>query len=66
MDGGADTAFAFTQALFGPHDGPRLYLTLSEVVGNLEVMEDEGRVQRRDVEGLERWAPASPATSGLA
>ncbi len=66
MDGGADTAFAFTQALFGPHDGPRLYLTLSEVVGNLEVMEDEGRVQRRDVEGLERWARASPATSGLA
>ena len=58
MDAGADTAFAFTQALFGAHDGPRLYLTLSEVVGNLEVMEDEGRVQRRDVDGIERWARA--------
>jgi glyoxylase-like metal-dependent hydrolase (beta-lactamase superfamily II) len=65
MDGGAETAFAFTQALFGPHDGPRLYLTLSEVVGNLEVMEDEGRVQRRDVECSERWARASPAASRL-
>jgi glyoxylase-like metal-dependent hydrolase (beta-lactamase superfamily II) len=58
MDAGADTAFAFTQVLFGPHDGPRLYLTLSEVVGNLEVMEDEGRVHRRDVDGIERWARA--------
>jgi glyoxylase-like metal-dependent hydrolase (beta-lactamase superfamily II) len=65
MDSGAETAFAFTQALFGSHDGPRLYLTLSEVVGNLEVMEDEGRVQRRDVDGIERWARASPAASRL-
>jgi glyoxylase-like metal-dependent hydrolase (beta-lactamase superfamily II) len=58
MDSGADTAFAFTQSLFGVHGGPRLYLTLSEVVGNLEVMEDEGRIRRRDVEGIERWARA--------
>jgi glyoxylase-like metal-dependent hydrolase (beta-lactamase superfamily II) len=58
MDGGADTAFAFTQALFGVHEAPRLYLTLSEVVGNLEVMEDEGRVRRYDVDGIERWARA--------
>jgi glyoxylase-like metal-dependent hydrolase (beta-lactamase superfamily II) len=56
MDAGADTVFAFTQLLFGAHDGPRLYLTLSEVVGNLEVMEDEGRVRRHDVDGIERWA----------
>jgi glyoxylase-like metal-dependent hydrolase (beta-lactamase superfamily II) len=58
MDAGADTAYAFTQVLFGAHDGPRLYLTLSEVVGNLEVMEDEGRVQRRDADGLEHWVRA--------
>jgi glyoxylase-like metal-dependent hydrolase (beta-lactamase superfamily II) len=58
MDAGADTAYAFTQVLFGAHEGPRLYLTLSEVVGNLEVMEDEGRVRRHDVDGLERWGRA--------
>ncbi len=58
LDGGADTAYALTQSLFGPHDGPRLYLTLSEVVGNLEVMEDAGRVTRGEADGLERWARA--------
>ncbi len=58
MDMGADTAFAFTQSLFGTHGGARLYLTLSEVVGNLEVMEDEGRIRRRDVDGIERWVRA--------
>jgi glyoxylase-like metal-dependent hydrolase (beta-lactamase superfamily II) len=56
LEAGADTAFAMTQVLFGPHEGPRLYLTLSEVVGNLEVMEDEGRVQTSEVDGLVRWA----------
>lgn len=58
LEAGADTPFAMTQALFGPHEGPRLYLTLSEVVGNLEVMEDEGRVRSSEVDGLERWATA--------
>jgi len=58
MDSGVDTAYALTQSLFGPHDGPRLYLTLSEVVGNLEVMEDAGRVQRGEAGGLERWTRA--------
>ena len=53
---GADTAYALTQALFGPHQGPRLYLTLSEVVGNLEVMEEDGRVRRTESAGVERWA----------
>ncbi|MGO9830274.1 MAG: MBL fold metallo-hydrolase [Myxococcaceae bacterium] len=58
MAAGADTTFALTQALFGVHDGPRLYLTISEVVGNLEVLEDEGRVKRGEAGGLERWARA--------
>jgi glyoxylase-like metal-dependent hydrolase (beta-lactamase superfamily II) len=58
LEKGAETPFAMTQVLFGQHEGPRLYLTLSEVVGNLEVMEDDGRVRRTDVGGLERWARA--------
>ena len=58
MATGADTPFALAQALFGPHDGPRLYLTLSEVYGNLEVMEDDGRVRASEVGGLQRWAQA--------
>jgi glyoxylase-like metal-dependent hydrolase (beta-lactamase superfamily II) len=58
LDAGADTAFALSQSLFGPHEGPRLYLTLSEVVGNLEVMEDDGRIRRNEGHGLEHWARA--------
>jgi len=58
LDSGADTVYALTQSLFGTHDGPRLYLTVSEVVGNLEVMEDAGRVRRGEGDGLERWARA--------
>jgi glyoxylase-like metal-dependent hydrolase (beta-lactamase superfamily II) len=57
MASGVDTPYAFAQALFGPHEGPRLYLTLSEVYGNLEVMEDEGRVRWSEVDGIQRWAP---------
>jgi DNA-binding PadR family transcriptional regulator len=56
MASGADTGYALAQALFGPHEGPRLYLTLSEVYGNLEVMEDEGRVQSSEEGGIQRWA----------
>jgi glyoxylase-like metal-dependent hydrolase (beta-lactamase superfamily II) len=58
IDAAADTAYALTQALFGAHEGPRLYLTLSEVVGNLEVMEEDGRVRRGEVNGVERWQRA--------
>ena len=58
MATGADSAYAMTQALFGAHAGPRLYLTLSEVVGNLEVLEDAGRVHRSETAGVERWAAA--------
>jgi glyoxylase-like metal-dependent hydrolase (beta-lactamase superfamily II) len=58
LGSGADTGYAMTQVLFGPHDGPRLYLTLSEVIGNLEVMEEDGRVRRRQAGGVERWAAA--------
>ena len=45
--------------LFGPQEGPRLYLTLSEVVGNLEVLEDASRVRRLEDGPVERWALAA-------
>lgn len=37
-------------------DVGRLFLTLSEVIGNLEVMEAEGRVKRREVDGVYRFS----------
>ncbi len=55
---GPATSYALTQAVFGEHEGPRLFLTLSEVVGNPEVMEEDGRVRRSEGDGLERWARA--------
>lgn len=53
---GARTPVELSEALFGPQQGARLYLTLSEVVGNLEVLEDAGRVGRLDDGPLDRWA----------
>lgn len=49
------TPVELSDALFGPQQGPRLYLTLSEVVGNLEVLEDAGRVRRLADGPVERW-----------
>ena len=43
---GPRTPVELSEALFGPQEGARLYLTLSEVVGNLEVLEDAARVRR--------------------
>ena len=39
-----------------PQEGARLYLTLSEVVGNLEVLEDADRVRRLADGPVDRWA----------
>ena len=55
---GPRTPVELSNALFGPQDGARLYLTLSEVVGNLEVLEDAGRVRRVPEDSLDRWAAA--------
>ncbi len=55
---GPRTAVELSLALFGPQEGSRLYLTLSEVVGNLEVLEDAGRVRLRPGQPLDRWAAA--------
>ncbi len=55
---GPRTPVELSEALFGPQAGARLYLTLSEVVGNLEVLEDAARVRRLDDGPVERWAQA--------
>ncbi|RPH69174.1 MAG: MBL fold metallo-hydrolase [Myxococcaceae bacterium] len=52
------TPVELSVVLFGAQEGPRLYLTLSEVVGNLEVLEDAGRVRRVPGDGLDRWVAA--------
>ena len=53
---GPRTPVELSEALFGPQQGPRLYLTLSEVVGNLEVLEDGSRVRRLDDCDIDRWS----------
>ena len=55
---GLRTPVELSTALFGPQEGARLYLTLSEVVGNLEVLEDAGRVRRVPGDIEDRWASA--------
>jgi glyoxylase-like metal-dependent hydrolase (beta-lactamase superfamily II) len=55
---GLRTPVELSNALFGRQEGARLYLTLSEVVGNLEVLEDAGRVRRVPGDGEDRWAAA--------
>ena len=52
---GPRTPVELSIALFGPQEGARLYLTLSEVVGNLEVLEAAGRVRSQPGERLDRW-----------
>ena len=55
---GPRTTVELSLVLFGPQEGARLYLTLSEVVGNLEVLEAAGRVRSLPGERLDRWAAA--------
>lgn len=53
---GEATALELVTTLFGKVDPDRLYLTLSEVVGNLEVLELDGKVSRRLEGGSYRFA----------
>ncbi len=53
---GPRTPVELSEALFGPQAGARLYLTLSEVVGNLEVLEAASRVRHLESGPVHRWA----------
>jgi glyoxylase-like metal-dependent hydrolase (beta-lactamase superfamily II) len=55
LGSGPRTAMELSEVLFGPQEGGRLYLTLSEVIGNLEVLEDAGRVREEEDGVLTRW-----------
>jgi glyoxylase-like metal-dependent hydrolase (beta-lactamase superfamily II) len=59
MGSGPRTAVELSEAVFGPQEGGRLYLTLSEVIGNLEVLEDEDAVKRLAEDAGDRWALAA-------
>ncbi len=52
------TVWELSGVLFPRRDVPRLYLILSEVLGNLEVLEDTGRVRREEVGGAFRFRAA--------
>jgi glyoxylase-like metal-dependent hydrolase (beta-lactamase superfamily II) len=52
---GPRTAVELSEVLFGPQEGARLYLTLSEVIGNLEVLEEAVRVRAEDDGAVARW-----------
>lgn len=56
LGSGPRTPVELSYALFGPQEGARLYLTLSEVVGNLEVLEDAHRVRPLADGPIDRWA----------
>jgi glyoxylase-like metal-dependent hydrolase (beta-lactamase superfamily II) len=53
---GPRTAYELVRDLFGRTDAAELFLMLSEVVGNLEVLEDRGAVQRNAGEDVLRWS----------
>jgi len=59
LGSGPRTPLELSGALFGPQEGARLYLTLSEVVGNLEVLEDASRVCRLEDGPVDRWTLAA-------
>jgi glyoxylase-like metal-dependent hydrolase (beta-lactamase superfamily II) len=59
LEAGPRTPVELSEVLFGPQEGARMYLTLSEVVGNLEVLEDASRVRLLDEGPVDRWALAS-------
>lgn len=58
MQGGPATVFELVNLLFPRADVRRMYLMLSEALGNLEVMEEEGRVKRSLEGGVWKFSAA--------
>ncbi len=56
LEGGEKTALELLFTLFPRTNVQELYLMLSEVVGNLEVLEDQGRVRRSMEKDVYRFA----------
>jgi glyoxylase-like metal-dependent hydrolase (beta-lactamase superfamily II) len=53
------SAYDLIQVVFGKREPIRLFLTLSEVVGNLEVLEEAGQVRRALEGGVYSFRPAT-------
>ena len=51
------TAYEIAQALWGNVAVTQAYLTLSEVLGHLDLLEDEGRVREVAADGVSRFEP---------
>jgi glyoxylase-like metal-dependent hydrolase (beta-lactamase superfamily II) len=52
LDGGGRTAYQIAQSLWAELSPLNIFLALSEIIGNLDVLEDEGRVVQVPRDGL--------------
>jgi glyoxylase-like metal-dependent hydrolase (beta-lactamase superfamily II) len=62
----ASTAYELAQALWGNIAVTQAYLTLSEVLGHLDVLTGEGRVREVERDGLSLFEAADPASPAQA
>ncbi|MBI5531354.1 MAG: MBL fold metallo-hydrolase [Deltaproteobacteria bacterium] len=60
LQDGPRTPYEIAGAVFGKTRDDELYLTLSEIVGNLEVLEDSGRVERLREADVDRYRSTTP------
>ena len=60
------SAYEIAQALWGNIAVTQAYLTLSEVLGHLDVLANEGRVQEAEREGVVGFRSARPEAAGSA
>jgi glyoxylase-like metal-dependent hydrolase (beta-lactamase superfamily II) len=58
LEDSSATAFECVTLLFNRADAKRMYLMLSEALGNLEVMEEQGRVKRTLEDGVWKFSVA--------
>jgi glyoxylase-like metal-dependent hydrolase (beta-lactamase superfamily II) len=55
------TAYEVAQAMWGNIAVTQAYLTLSEVVGHVDLLMNDGRVVERDEDGVVRYETLQPA-----
>jgi glyoxylase-like metal-dependent hydrolase (beta-lactamase superfamily II) len=58
LAGGPLTPYAVSRALFPAAKPADVFLTISETIANLEVLEEQGRVRREERDGTIRFAAA--------
>jgi hypothetical protein len=60
------TAYEVAQAMWGNIAVTQAYLTLSEVVGHVDLLLNDGRVVERDEDGVVRYEAVAGSTSAAA